>query len=519
MPRRHALNELPVLDLTSAKDELNLAEFPIAALSRHIPAGHKTLVFEDTITDQATGETITRRLTIAASEAHGLPTALDTDVIIALIQLTKLANNFTNPTVNFTRYQLIQLLGWTHDGKSYRRLEEALRRWTEVTLHYKNAWREVCIDPKDPDKRIEVWASPSFSLIGDLILYETPPGARQRCQMSLPFSSFRWSDIIFRNFSAGHLKRLDYERYRSLQNPTSKQMYRFLDKRFHWGDRIDFDLHNFAFEHIGLSRGYDTGKIKEQLRPSIEELEHCGFLVPFGPEDRYVQIRRKSWRIVFARNRKQQPVAEPQSATDVTAKAAAPPLLPDIAYAPPAHDAPCPPPEGLAKELINRGVTDTAVPALLAQYSPERIAHQIDVFDWLVETKNRNVTKADNPAGYLIDSIRKNYRAPKGYQPKAERERLQKAAEEKQRQKRESERQNQVREEAERQRKGEHLGRIRASLNDAQLHEFERRARSEAAGLFRKYFHEDDAHSMEMRGHLIDRQILKDHPLPEPADH
>ena len=185
-------------------------------------------------------------------------------MIIALIQLTKIVNDFKDPHVNFTRYQLIELLGWDHSGKSYARLDEALRRWTEVTLHYTNAWRDAATN---------AWASPSFTMIGDYIPYEFRNRSRSpsQPQMSLPFSSFRWSDIIFRNLTHGHLKNLDYSLYRSLRSPISKQMFRFLDKRFHWADRIDFDLRNFAFEHIGLSRAYDTGKIKERLASPLDE--------------------------------------------------------------------------------------------------------------------------------------------------------------------------------------------------------------------------------------------------------
>src|SRR3954469_17712561 len=83
------------------RDEMNLAEFPIALLTDRVPDGLKTLEF-------ATGS---GKLIVTGSDAHGLPTAMDADVIIGLIQLTKLRNNFTDPTVGFSRYELLRLLG------------------------------------------------------------------------------------------------------------------------------------------------------------------------------------------------------------------------------------------------------------------------------------------------------------------------------------------------------------------------------------------------------------------------
>ena len=63
---------------------MNLAEFPLAAIADRVPGNQKTLVFEDRIFDSGKSEMITRRLTISASDKYGLPTSLDSDVILGL---------------------------------------------------------------------------------------------------------------------------------------------------------------------------------------------------------------------------------------------------------------------------------------------------------------------------------------------------------------------------------------------------------------------------------------------------
>ena len=118
------------------RDEMNLCEYPIASLTDHPPKGIKTLVFEDRH----------GRLTVIGSDAYGLPTALDNDVIVGLIQLTKLRNDFTDPTVTFSRYELLNLLGWPDRGQYYRRLNDSLHRWVTVTLKYDGC----CWDNKQP---------------------------------------------------------------------------------------------------------------------------------------------------------------------------------------------------------------------------------------------------------------------------------------------------------------------------------------------------------------------------------
>ena len=54
------------------KDELNLAEFPIAALTDRIPDGQTTMVFEDRL-ERRDSAPIVRRLTIMGTHKHGLP--------------------------------------------------------------------------------------------------------------------------------------------------------------------------------------------------------------------------------------------------------------------------------------------------------------------------------------------------------------------------------------------------------------------------------------------------------------
>jgi len=121
------------------RDEMNLAEFPLATLADRAPRGCKTLVYEDRIWDRGQGQYRVRRLTISASDKYGLPTALDDEVILGLVQISKAAG-FVERRVRFSRYQLIHLLGWRDEGRSYRRLRQSLKRWLGVTLYYENAW-------------------------------------------------------------------------------------------------------------------------------------------------------------------------------------------------------------------------------------------------------------------------------------------------------------------------------------------------------------------------------------------
>jgi len=55
----------------------------------------KTILFQDVAFDKSTGETITRKLTITASDQYGLPIAPDDEILLGLLQLSRLQNPAT----------------------------------------------------------------------------------------------------------------------------------------------------------------------------------------------------------------------------------------------------------------------------------------------------------------------------------------------------------------------------------------------------------------------------------------
>ncbi len=278
------------------RDELNFAEFPLAALDKKSSA--QSLVFEDRIFDQSTRSWVFRKLTVSPSREFGLPTALDEEVLLGLVQLTA-KGTFAGRRLHFTRYELIDELGWDRGAKSYRRIDTSLRKWTGVTLYYDNAWWS---------KAEQAWVSEHFHVIDRATLLDRE--RRSRRVKSAPEdpnagkSSVVWNELVFNSFEAGYLKKLDFEFLRNLRTPTSKRVYRFLDKRFYKKDRWSVDLRVFACEHIGLSKSYSNSKLRERLGPAISELESKGFLAHLPAETRFEQVRRGDWRVHLAKEPK-----------------------------------------------------------------------------------------------------------------------------------------------------------------------------------------------------------------------
>ncbi|MBN9693309.1 MAG: replication initiator protein A [Verrucomicrobia bacterium] len=363
------------------KDELNLAEFPLSAIADRLDPKQKSLVFEDRVWDRNRGDLVTRQLLITAAEEYGLPTALDDEVILGLVQLSRL-HGFAERRVPFTRYQLIQLLGWRDESKSYQRIEKSLNRWIGVTLYYQNAWW---------DREGQCWVDEKFHLLDNVTLFDREKYShRNRVQTPLPISSFTWNEVVFRSFRAGNLKSLDFDFFKRLEGAVAKRLYRFLDKRFFHRPRWEFHLQELCWEHVGLARSYDAANLKRKLRPAIKELERHQFIRPASDTERFRKVSSGKWRVFFER------------AGRGVAKVLAPPSNTDA----------------LCQALIDRGVTRSTALETVEKFPREQIEHQLEVFDWLLNRKDSRLLR--NPAGYLVSAIRSEYVAPQEFTARRE---------------------------------------------------------------------------------------------------
>ena len=458
--------------VVDGKDELNLAEFPLSAIADRLNPDQKTLSFEDRIFDANRNEMITRQLTITGSDQYGLPTALDDEVILGLVQLSKLAN-FSDRRVSFTRYQLIQLLGWRDEGKNYERLEKSLNRWIGVTLYYKSAWWS---------KEDKCWVDEKFHILDNVTLYDKEqaknrPAAKRQSQ--LPLSTFTWNDVVFRSFRAGNLKSIDFDFLKGLNSAVAKRLYRFLDKRFFHRDHWEFDLKEVSWEHIGLSRNYDAANLKRKLLPAIRELEKLGFLKPMTDDVRFLKLRSGQWRVVFERAR----AAGSRPKAELS------------------EDRP------LVQALVDRGVTPSTAEHTAKNFPVERILSQLEVFDWLVAQKDPKVFR--NPAGFLISSIKSEYAPPREFVSREERAQRESQAAERKRRAEERAREQAALAQAKQTAKDEAIERFWQSFSNEERNRLESEALAQASSLERDLLDRKGTLAGVTRKSLLDGYALK----------
>ncbi len=260
------MEQLPIIDPPPpprrvSRDEMNLAEFPLTVLSTRPLTGKKTLEFSDTVRGR-NGEVVNRQWIITGADKFGLPTSSDDEVLLGLLKLT-VNTGFLDPKIYFSRYELLKILRWTTEGRSYSRLQKALDRLSGVRIKATNAFY---------DNETKAHSTRNFGIID---AYEINDGREEGAKPSF----FIWSEVLFKSYQAGFIKKFDLDFYLGLKSAVSKRLYRYLDKHFWYRAKVQINLFTLAHEKLGVSRNYQfASSLKQQLDPAFEELREVGFL-------------------------------------------------------------------------------------------------------------------------------------------------------------------------------------------------------------------------------------------------
>lgn len=371
---------------TVSRDEMNLAEFPLTVLSTRAAPGVKTLEFHDTIRGK-NGETVDREWIITGADKFGLPTASDDEVLLGLLKLT-VEDGMRDRKVFFTRYELLRILKWTTEGRSYSRLQKALDRLSGVRIRATNAFY-------DNDSK-----SHSTKNFGIIDAYEINSGRDGDLQTSF----FLWSEVLFKSFQVGFIKKLDLDFYLELKSAVTRRLYRYLDKHFWYKARISINIFTLCHEKIGISRNYQyASSLRQQIDPSIQELTENGFLAAHE----YVG-QGKETEIVFHAGKGSRTGEPPQQPELLAEPAPAEEECPTPAT--PEEEIVVPEPPSLMDEMVkvltDRGLSEKQVVRLIAGKNDDvliRVREIVNYYDSLRATGSQHVQK--NPLGFLYRAI------------------------------------------------------------------------------------------------------------------
>ena len=152
----------------------------------------------------------------------------------------------------------------TPSKREYDRIRESLNRLTSTTIAALNCFY---------DNDAKAWVSETFHLFDRYRLYQERKGRAS----TLPLSFIEMGDVFHRSVVvANYIKNLDLDTYYNLSLPTSKRLFRYLDKNRYNKSRYEESIMKMACK-LPLSYTYPS-QIKQKLSRAHDELLQKGYL-------------------------------------------------------------------------------------------------------------------------------------------------------------------------------------------------------------------------------------------------
>lgn len=381
-------------EMRIGKDEMNLVEYPFALLSYETQMD-VTIKHEWEARHPVTKKLVKASWRVEGSPEMGMPTATDERVYLVLMEMTK-ATGFHDPTVLFTRYDLLQRLGWPDNQKHYDMVQESFERLKGVVITSRNAFW---------DSKVRSFRSVGFNILDNFDIATEQAGRKKKLpngqREADPVSYFRWNSVIFQNAKNGYIKSLDLGFALSLSLPLSLRLFRFLDKKTHGGrTSFEIELRRLCEMHLGMAHAPHLSTYKVRLKNAHSELTARGFLlsVSYSP-----MKTRKTEKVCY-----EFPGAKPGSKPLPAAEA--PALEPSQTEAVAQGKAPEPPEQApeieLRRRILEIGVSTAATDEMLRTRDHAHLRIQLDCL------RDR---EPKNAAATFVKAVREVWALPQIY--------------------------------------------------------------------------------------------------------
>ena len=236
---------------------------------------------------------------------------------------------------------------------------------------------------------------------------------------------------------------LDYDYLKSLP-PAPQRFYELLSYQIYAALKYDRPRAKVNYSefcaHAPQTRHSDWERVRSQMSKVHRPHLASGYITKVDFQSTAADDGQPDWIMLY------QPGPKARAEYRAFTKRGSLPLL-EIELAEPSPPLASPDLTELEQELIRRSITPTTAKELVREHAEEKILAQIERLDWQME---KNPEKIVEPAAFLVQAIKNDYAAPKGFVSKAERQRRAEAKQAKERRAAEVRRREQEKEALER---------------------------------------------------------------------
>lgn len=238
------------------------------------------------------GKMVTASWEVNGHTELGLPGPSDEMLYLVLLQITREAAGESGAwpqRVYFSRYDLIRRLGMPDSNSSYKQLRDCLTRLASVNITANHSFWDARL--KTP------YVSVNFGILNESVIADEPRG-RKGQQTALPLSWFEWNSILHASFTSGNVRDLALDFVISLDHPTTRRLFRFLDmhRKATKPARREFTIGVMKLrDRMGMANYRYVSKVKEKLASAHEELIERGYLNSVE----YVQAKSEGQLVIY----------------------------------------------------------------------------------------------------------------------------------------------------------------------------------------------------------------------------
>lgn len=350
----------------------NICEYPFFTLSKSEGTSEiKEYIFRPIVIEK--GEIVERKLTLESLKGHGLPTAFDMDVLMAISHIGTETKAMTGE-VHFSFYEICKKLGIPN--------KESKIKKSILKMYYVDCRSEYCVLVKNKEENKKEYISGEdyfhiFDCVGFIDI------KKENKRKSKYFTYVQFSKYFVQNFLAGYFQYIDFSLYMALGTPTAKRLYVYLSKK-----KFGKSFFKISIEKLASVIPIEAGrlsKVREILKESCERLIEQKFINGYSLEKGAMDIT-----FYFPL----QELKEPEAALEENEENEV-------------YDA-----------LVKFGVSKSAARNLIENYDEERITNQIS---WM---KYRG---ANDGAAFLVSAIKADWGPPKEFLEEAKKNEEKKA--------------------------------------------------------------------------------------------
>ena len=388
--------------LDAIRVETTLSRYPIHRLTRQ---GTVRIAIRET---DAGGE-LTVRWEVGHHSEYGQPglLAYKLDTLIVNRKLDEVGRPVPRLICLGSLSDLCRRLGLPDSGKNIRDIKRAL---------YQNAFAAITAKIRYKARNgAERWIEIGTTRYTVVFTGERLPDGRTADGVYLILNDF-YREIL----DTAPTRPLDYDYLRDLP-PVAQRWYELASYSMfaalnHSRPQARLSYAEFCL-HAPQTRYLDFEHVKKQMYKVHAPHRQSGYIAGVAFEATTDRHGRPDWALIYTPGPKAR--AEFQAFT----KKSGPVLLgvePPRALPEPEPEPAQPKsePTGLERELIDRGVTGSVAADLVRDFPEDRIRRQVEVMDWLRETKPKRIKDL---GAYLAKAIREDYAAPAGFEGRAAR--------------------------------------------------------------------------------------------------